>query len=190
MKLVDINGDGKINSDDEVPIGYSSFPDKIFGVSFGGDFKGFDFSVLFQGAANVSTQYSSYNQPFTEAQNGPTYTNQAWSKARYDAGLPIKFPRFNQGYSTSPSNNVTTDQSIVDASYLRLKTAEIGYTLPEKWLKKVGITYFRVYVNGSNLATWCKLFPGLDPESAGSSTINNDPYPVTRTINTGFNVKF
>ena len=55
IKYKDINGDGVINDNDQVPIGYSNFPEKIFGFSFGGEFKNFDFSVLFQGASNVST---------------------------------------------------------------------------------------------------------------------------------------
>ena len=190
IKIVDVNGDGKINSDDVVPIGYANFPEKIFGMSFGGNFKGFDFTILFQGAANVSAGLSgSYTAPFAVAANGPTFMDASWSQSRYDAGLPINFPRLNVA-SVATSNHQTSDQTIRDASYLRLKTAELGYSLPERWLKKVGMTNLRVYVNGSNLITWDKLPPGIDPESAGASTNNTDPYPVAKTINFGFNVKF
>ncbi len=191
LKIIDVNGDGVIDYDDQVPIGYSNFPGRLFGFSFGGDFKGFDFSVLFQGASDVSVLYSrSYVEPFLESREGPAYMLESWSQERYDAGLPINFPRFNQGYSTAGADNQSSDQWIVDGSYLRLKTAEIGYTLPKRLVSKVGMDYLRVYVNGYNLATWSGLHKGLDPESAVASSTNDDPYPVTRTINFGFNVKF
>lgn len=191
IKYVDINGDGKITTDDAVPIGYSDFPEKVFGLSLGGSFKGFDFSVLFQGAANVSIAYHrNYVMPFLEGRNAPDYFVESWSQERYDQGLPIKFPHLNEGYLISANNHQGSTFWTRDASYVRLKNAEIGYALPAKMLKRVGLTYMRVYVNGSNLITWDSMLPGADPESAPAASGNTEPYPITRTINFGFNVKF
>ena len=191
IKYVDINGDGFINADDQVPIGYPNFPEKMYGISFGGDYQGFDLSILFQGASNVSVTYSrSFVQPFLESRNAPNYMVESWSYERLMNGEKIRFPRYNQGYSTAAANWVSSNWWTQDASYLRLKNIEVGYTLPERLIKKVGLNYLRLYINGINLYTWSKVLPGLDPESAAASTTNNDPYPVTRTINFGLNVKF
>jgi TonB-linked SusC/RagA family outer membrane protein len=191
IRYVDINGDGLINSDDAIPIGYSDFPEKIFGFSFGGDYKGFDLSILFQGATNVSVTYSrSYVQPFNEARTAPEFMLESWSQERLDNGQKISFPRFNQGLSSSTALHQSSSFWTVDASYVRLKNAELGYSIPQHILRKIHLDYLRLYINGSNLLTWSKLLPGLDPESAAASSVNSDPYPVTRTINFGLNVKF
>jgi hypothetical protein len=76
-----------------------------------------------------------------------------------------------------------------DASYLRLKNFEIGYTFKNKILRKIGITSLRLYSNGSNLATWTNMLPGQDPEITKPDD-NHEPYPVTRIFNFGFNVNF
>jgi hypothetical protein len=107
-----------------------------------------------------------------------------------DNGQKISFPHFNGGALLSPSNFQASNFWTKDASYVRLKNAEIGYTLPERLLKKVGLLYTRVYINGSNLITWDKLLPGLDPESTAQGAVNYEAYPITRTINFGLNIKF
>nr|WP_321290488.1 TonB-dependent receptor [uncultured Sunxiuqinia sp.] len=189
VKYVDINGDGKINNDDIIPLGYPDFPEVVFGFSLGGNFKGFDFSVLFQGATHVSLAYpSNYWMPFKQGRNAPDYMVESWSQERYDQGLKISFPHFNTGNTTSASNGQRSTLNIEDASYVRLKNAEIGYTIQKKILQKIKIKQVRLYVNGNNLLTWDKLLPGADPESTKS--FEAEGYPVTRTINFGFNVKF
>lgn len=191
IKYVDVNRDGIINNDDMVPIGYSGFPEIVYGLSFGAYFKGFDLSVLFQGAEHVTVVNSrTYTTGFLEGANAPDYFVESWSQERYDQGLEINYPRLNRGYSGSYNNSRPSDVWITDASYLRLKNVEIGYTLPLKWMQKIGISQTRIYANGNNLYTWDKMFPGADPESAGNNSANYEPYPVTRTINFGINVKF
>jgi hypothetical protein len=118
------------------------------------------------------------------------YLATSWSEERYQQGLPINFPHFNTGYVNSASNYLNSTLWTQDASYIRLKNAEIGYTIPKKILSKIKISSLRFYANGSNLLTLSKMLPGVDPESAAASITNYDPYPVTRVINFGFNVKF
>ena len=76
-----------------------------------------------------------------------------------------------------------------DASYLRLKNVEIGYTLPKKWTQKLHITSVRIYANGSNLITWTDLPSGIDPETANMGA-NKEAYPLTKIYNFGLNIKF
>ncbi len=187
----DVNGDGIINSFDQVPVGYSNIPEKTYGVSLGGSYKGFDFSILFQGVGNVSLGYNSYDSNVgygaSPPVGGPDYLTQAWSAQRYAQGLPINFPRYS--VNNNP-NGLGGDFFIANASYLRIKNAEIGYTLKASLFKKLGVASARIYANGNNLYTWDKLFPGVDPENAPTGDTNQVNYPLVRTINFGLNVNF
>jgi TonB-linked SusC/RagA family outer membrane protein len=190
IRYKDINGDGKINVDDQVPIGYSNFPEKIFGLSFGASFKGFDVSVLFQGASNVSVIYNRrHNRGWFESSGAVDYLVNSWSQERYDQGLPILFPLLSEGDVTNKHNYQQSTYWVRDATYVRFKNIEIGYTLERNFLKKVGLSSIRAYASGNNLYTWSGLFPGLDPESPPGAT-NEEPYPLTRTLNMGLTVKF
>lgn len=189
IRYKDINGDGVINADDEVPIGYSNFPEKIFGISLGGAYKGFDFSILFQGASNVSIAYNrTQNRGFFEDRAAPAYLLNSWTAERYEQGLPIDFPRFSQN-GTYNHNYVSSTYWVRDASYVRLKNVEIGYNLPKVFLSRIGLSGTRLYVNSNNLYTWSSVFPGVDPELPTGVT-NEEPYPLTRTVNVGLNLKF
>jgi TonB-linked SusC/RagA family outer membrane protein len=189
IRYKDINGDGIINADDEVPIGYSNFPEKIFGLSFGGNYGGIDFSVLFQGATNVSIGYNrTQNRGFFEDRGAVDYLINSWTPERYEQRLPIDFPRFSTT-TTYTHNYVNSSYWIRDASYVRLKNVEIGYNLPKAFLSRIGLSATRLYVNSNNLLTWSSVFPGVDPELPTGVT-NEEPYPLTRTINVGLNLKF
>ena len=188
IKYKDINGDGVINDNDQVPIGYSNFPEKIFGFSFGGEFKNFDFSVLFQGASNVSTIASNVSrQGFNNNRGAVQDLLKSWTYERYANGQEIKYPRFS--VSDNGHNYMTSTYWLEDASYLRLKNVEIGYTWRNPFFKRIGISSLRLYANGSNLLTWADLLPGEDPESPMMDN-NNEPYPVTRTYNLGVSINF
>ena len=191
VKYVDVNGDGILNSEDNVPIGYSNFPEKIFGVSFGGNVKGFDFSVLFQGADNVSVTYSRHARyGYREDATVPFYIlEKSWTQERYEQGLPIEFPHLSVGDDFQKHNYTASSLWIRDASYLRLKNAEIGYTFRTDFLSRIGLNSARIFANGNNLITWSNMLPGVDPESNVAGT-NSEPYPLVRVFNFGLNIKF
>lgn len=190
FKYKDVNGDGILNSDDMVPIGYSNFPEISYGLSFGGDYKGFDISVLFQGVANVTRPtYITSIRPFENNQSCQSYIPElAWTQEKYEQGLPIKLPHLSaqqvQVHDFQSSTFITQD-----SKYLRLKNFEIGYSFNSAFLKKMSVQALRVYANGSNLITWHGLYPGDDPEQVSGGG-DWGPYPNTRTINFGFNIKF
>lgn len=193
VKYRDVNGDGIINFDDVVPIGYSNVPEITYGLSLGASFKGFDFSALFQGTGHVSVEYTRRtNQAFFDpSPTGAVNTLlESWTPERYAAGLPINFPRFAVGNNATEKINYRTSTATVqDASYLRFKNMEIGYTVTSKSFERIGLRNARFYVNGNNLITWTKLIKGIDPESPNLGA-NREPYPLVKTINFGANINF
>ena len=187
----DYNGDGKIDDFDQVPIGYSNVPEKTFGATLGLNYKGFDVSVLFQGVGNISHYYTRFQRGTGYGQAPPegsaNYMNESWTPERYAAGLPINFPRFSVN---SNPNGAGSAFWLADASYVRLKNAEVGYKIKAGVLKKLGISSCRIYVNANNLFTWKNMYPGIDPENTSTGDTNTEPYPLVRTINTGLNLNF
>lgn len=191
IRYKDYNGDGIVDNFDAVPIGYSNIPELTFGSSLGLNYKGFDVSVLFQGVSNVSHYYTRFQKGTGYGQappeGSPSYFNESWTQERYAAGLPIRFPRFS--VNSNPNNEVSS-YWLADASYLRIKNAEVGYRFQQGILKRVGMTSCRVYVNANNLFTWKRVYPGIDPENTSTGDTNTEPYPLVRTINAGVNLTF
>ncbi|MEJ7769778.1 MAG: SusC/RagA family TonB-linked outer membrane protein, partial [Chitinophagaceae bacterium] len=193
LSYKDVNGNGKVDDFDQVPIGFSNIPEKTFGLSLVGQYKGFSVSLLFQGVDNVSIQYTRrFNSAFYDVPTAGAvdYLINSWTQERYDAGLPIQFPRFSLGVNGgAPHNYQSSTFFLADASYVRLKNAEIGYTFNGGLLSRVGLSSARLFANANNLVTWHKMYPGVDPESPPTAT-NLEPYPLVRTVNMGVNITF
>ena len=190
IRYKDTNGDGIINVDDQIPIGYSNFPEKIFGLSIGGSYKGFDISVLFQGASNVSFLYHRrQSMGFFENSGAPDYLVDSWSFERKELGLPISFPRLTEDGNLYNHNYQTSTKWLEDGSYIRLKNVEVGYTFSPGVLNRVGLNSGRFFVSGNNVLTWSNLLPGIDPENTPLGG-NDEPYPLVRTINVGVSLQF
>jgi len=182
-RFVDINGDGKISSDDRTKIGKGT-PDWNFGLNFNADWRGFDFNAFFQGVAGADIFDATYRTDVT-AGNYPTYMLGRWT----GEGTSNKYPILRAGDNT---NWQVSDLYICDGSYLRLKNISIGYTLPQKLSRKAFIERLRVYVMAENLITWTKYW-GFDPEiSSGGTSLGIDKgvYPQARTYTIGVNVAF
>lgn len=193
FKIRDINGDGIIDDYDQVPIGYSNIPEITYGLTLGGSYKNFDFSVLFQGTGNVSIAYTRFQRNTNFGGSPPEgaadYLIQSWTPERYAQGLPINFPRFTYAGS-NPNKVVNTDFFTADAKYLRLKNIEVGYTLKAGLLKKIGVTSARFYGNANNLYTWTGVYHGIDPENLPATDVNQENYPLVRTVNLGVRANF
>ncbi len=181
LKYMDMNGDGIITDEDMVPIGNPEFPSWTFGGGASIQVKGFDFSMLWQGVAKRS--YLISGQRYFETYNFNEWHKEAWSQERYDAGLPITYPRLDQGSSAS---KLASDFWYADGSYIRLKNVELGYTINSRLSKKVGAESVRVYANSLNPLTFDR-FPVKyqDPEQA-----NGLFYPVFKAYNIGLNITF
>jgi TonB-linked SusC/RagA family outer membrane protein len=182
IKIKDVNFDGVIDNKDYVRSGYTKLPRFTYGMSFGFTYKGFDFSVLFQGATGVAADpMPSTNLHF----NGTTEAlfEVDWNRftpERYAAGETINFPiaAYNRPAYVNTYFHLNT-------SYLRVKNCEVGYTFKPMAITKLGIGSVRAYVNGYNLYTWSQNSIWGDPENMGFMG-----YPLTRSYNAGFKVVF
>jgi TonB-linked SusC/RagA family outer membrane protein len=195
IKYRDINDDGRISALDQVPIGYPTEPEITYGFGLTAGYKHFDASFFFQGSARrsfwLTLNGNGRIQPFLDGTENDNLIGQNaiimpivdsyWSESNRD---PYAFwPRLSN-YSIE-NNRQTSTWFMYDASFLRLKSAEIGYTLPEKLAGKVLLSHLRIYVNGTNLLRWSP-FTFWDPEMGG----NGLGYPLQRVFNVGMNIGF
>lgn len=192
IKYRDVNGDGKISELDKVPIGYPTTPEINYGFGCSVGFKGVDASLFFQGSARQSFWLDLYRTtPFLDSddedgrvgQNSilQAYADNYWSESNRNPYA--LWPRL-ANYSVE-NNNQTSTWFMQDATFLRLKSVELGYTFPQKATKKFNVQNLRFYVSGTNLLCWSR-FKLWDPEMAG----NGLGYPVQRVFNVGINVGF
>ncbi|MCM1139941.1 MAG: TonB-dependent receptor [Muribaculum sp.] len=197
----DWNEDGVIDDNDKHPVATYNLPVFNYGFTFGASWKGIDIATTWQGVANV---YASYDQVFTEV--GPfnggaslSFYTDRWRTANVSDDPWNPHTEWISGYYPATGHSFNTGSTgIHNTSYLRLKTLEVGYTLPDKWLKFVGIKDFRVYFNAYNLLTFSGL-KHTDPErpgkNGGASNNNENAflfynYPVNRTFNVGATLRF
>lgn len=191
-KYEDYNGDGIISDLDKYPIGYENRPLINFSLNIGADWKGFDLNLLFQGAA---MQYNRYIEQLREPMWGNDYSNALdYFMDRWHPVDPTADPydpstewvSGEYAYTGTLADEYSA-YNVHNSSYVRLKSAELGYTFPQKWIARSGIKSLRLYVNGYNLFT-IKGVP-FDPEHSGNDSYGN-LYPLNRTFSIGVNVKF
>jgi TonB-linked SusC/RagA family outer membrane protein len=183
LKYKDLNGDGVIDQYDEGPIGKPNLPNSTAGLTLGLNYKGFSLSLLFQGAWGYSMSVVGTGiEPF-QSQFQPIH-QQAWTP---DNAANAKFPRLTTNPTTinSPSAYMS-DFWLINVVYVRLKTLEIGYQLPDKWLP-LKINNARFYLSSYNLLTWknYSLYQ-QDPEIASNTA--GDAYLNQRVVNVGVQV--
>jgi len=184
FKYVDLNKDGKIDSKDRAPIGYGDIPRGYYSINGGFAYKNFEVSFIFQGTTKRSITLSGVGAFETENQGvfNDIHMN-AWTEDRWNAGEKIDYPALSLSKSTSHNDN---DYFIQDGSYLRLKNAEIAYTLPHKISKKAFAEKIRFALNGQNLFTIDHLrSKHIDAEIGKLSA-----FPTYRVINLGVKVTF
>ncbi|WP_214229440.1 TonB-dependent receptor [Pedobacter sp. B4-66] len=188
VRYKDLNEDGVIDANDRAPIGFSSFPQVFYGISFGFEYKGFDFSALFQGSDKVSTYIDQMAAwPFdTDWRSAQSKHMERWTPERYAAGEKITFPRLELSPTEGKHNYVRSDYWLIDGSYVRLKNLEVAYRFKGRLLERAGIKSLRFFANGNNLITWSKI-KNYDPESPAG---RGEFYPQMKVYNFGVNVQF
>jgi hypothetical protein len=168
-----------VNDFDRTIIG-NPYPSWIYNFNANLNYKGFDLNVLFEGIGNVDRiLYDNGQLPFEGDRNNVlTYWLDRWTPTTPSA----KLPRLG-GYS----NAIISSFYIQDASFLRMRNLEIGYSLPSALIKRIGLSKVRVFVGGQNLLTFTKL-ENFDPERArGRNTDQN--VPLYKVYTFGLNVK-
>lgn len=189
IRYEDLNDDGKITEADMTWIGNPAMPEIVYGFGASLNYKGFDFSFLFQGGANRSSYLSGgwYFYPF-QADRGPKFMGNVMTifKDRWTVDNPDPHafsPRLS--YGADANNYKTSTWWQRDSGYLRLKNVEIGYTLPSAWASKLRCSSLRIYATGVNLFTVSKFISDYwDPETGA------DAYPMQRQVFVGVNLTF
>lgn len=187
LKYRDLNSDGVIDDSDKSYFGYTNLPNTIYGITLGLGYKRINITVLFQGAANfvASAQGAAIHH---NASNALPIHLEHWTP---ELGNNAKYPQIYTSAMSQSPRDYYSDFWAIPGDYIRLKTAEISYTLSPKLAGKLGAKSVRVYTNGYNLLTWTKLdklYSNLDPEVLEASA--DLPYPPTRILNMGLNVTF
>lgn len=183
IKYKDINDDGVVDQLDRVMTDYNDTPNGYYGFTVGGSYKGFDFSVFFQGVHGRTIQLQSLvmagssNTGFINS-----FSPQAWTPDHTGAPYP-KLGIADRGNNTMPS-----DFWLRSGDYLRLKNAEIGYTLPKHLTDRLRLRSLRIFANGFNLATFKKTDLPIDPEIPLAGYVS--AYPYLSTLTGGINLKF
>jgi hypothetical protein len=184
IKYQDVNGDNKINADDRIVV-HGVVPELTYAFNLGAEYKGFDFSVIFQGVGQIYT-YPQHNvsYPFY---NGAGFTKdwetETWTPENPNSKYPI--------LTTSTGNTLNFDNSnfwLQDASYLRMKNIQLAYNFPRSLIQKISIKDLKVFVNGQNMLTFSKMTK-FDPEK----NMKNDnifEYPSIKILTVGLNVTF
>ena len=193
IRYIDINGDGKIDSKDMVPIGYSNLPQYAFSGRLNIRYKAFDLSVLFNGTANgsfyvqqnlVGIFYKDQGNAFQWIYDG------AWSPQKVASGATITYPRPELNTTNASGNFLSSDFWLKSNNFVKLKNIEVGYTVPSRVLNRLGIASVRFYANGNNVYIFKNELTkfGIDPETTDSG----QPYtfPITRVLNFGTTIRF
>lgn len=186
IRYRDINGDGVVNSEDRTVIGKGNVPEITFGLNIGFNYRQWDFSALFQGAANFDMYLS--NEAAFAFFNGGKVFDAHLDRAQIGADGDVintnaTYPRLS--LSKNAVNERFSSYWLEPGDYLRFKNIEIGYTFSDTVTKKLGLDKLRIYFNGRNLATWSKI-KQLDPENPQQ---RGWFYPQQQVYNLGFNIQ-
>jgi TonB-linked SusC/RagA family outer membrane protein len=192
----DWNGDGQVGVDDSQPIAQTGLPLITYGITLAASYKGFDVNLLFNGAGMVYATYTEQlGMPLWAGGNALEFWLDRWHPADPNADPYSPTTEWIPGYYSYTGTNAFTNtkHNLNSAAYLRLKSAELGYTLPDRLTSRLGIKGVRVFATGYNLLTFTKL-KYLDPEHPSAvSAVDQQfgyAYPIDRIISFGLNVKF
>ncbi len=187
LKYRDMNGDGFIDDRDQTAIGFSDIPENTYSFSFGADWKGISFSVLFAGVDHVSRYYDAEAMyAFVAGGKVKEHHLGRWNPNVSEAEnlAMASYPLLH--YDANGNHNQRLNSFFLkNGAFMRLKNVELSYSLPSKWINHLTMSECRVFINANNLLTWDHLHKLVDPESSGSNR-----YPIMRTVNFGLNVKF
>ncbi|MFK2113177.1 TonB-dependent receptor [Bacteroides fragilis] len=183
IKYRDVNNDGKIDGEDRVYLG-NTMPKWTFGLNLFSEWKGFDMTILLQGAADYYAGPGMVGA-LIGAKGKPSYLfRDSWDAETNPNG---KFPRAWSSYHQNEYYYNFSSFWLVNASYLRLKNFQLGYTIPQKWSDFIGLSRVRFYYSGQNLLTFSGVHKGSDPESP---EFGGTSYPQVKTNTFGLNITF
>ena len=178
--ITDFNGDGVIDTNDSAPYGYTGTPQNTYNATIGVDYKGFSIYAQFYGVTNVS-RYVAFNSLPHPYLHTVFKEGDYWSPSTPD-GIPSL--RMN----STPSYYEGT-RFLYDGSFCRLKNLEVAYTWNGGWIKSLGLSMLKVYVNGNNLFLWTDMPDDRESNFAGTGLASQGAYPTMKRINFGFKLE-
>jgi TonB-linked SusC/RagA family outer membrane protein len=183
IRYKDLNSDGLIDALDMQPMGSGNTPNQIFALNLGAEYKGLGFTVMFQGATGIARNIATdgyFALPFYSEGNMFEHQLNYWTPS---TAATAEYPRLSVNNASGTNNIRNSDMWIRDADYIRLKTAQIYYNLPESlFSSKTVLKGVQVYFSGYNLVTWDKL-KIMDPEW------DQTTFPITRNVSIGCTIK-
>ncbi|MDR2683618.1 MAG: TonB-dependent receptor [Dysgonamonadaceae bacterium] len=188
VKYLDTNEDGVLNWRDQHKINDGGMPHIMYGFNVGINYKRFDFSMLIQGAADYTVTLQAYNIIVDSERTPPKVVyDRRWTPENNDKYAII--PRPELGQVTNTSSQWGSNYWNRDASYVRLKNINIGYTFDSQLMSKIGVRSLRLYLIGTNLFTVSDVTKyGFDPESPSGT--RGWTYPIQKTFTAGLSLKF
>ena len=178
--ITDFNGDGVIDTNDSAPYGFTGTPQNTYNATIGIDYKGFSIYAQFYGVTNVS-RYVAFNSLPKPYLHTVFKEGAYWSPSTPD-GIPSL--RMN----STPSYYEGT-RFLYDGSFCRLKNLEVAYTWNGGWIKSLGLSMLKVYVNGNNLFLWTDMPDDRESNFAGTGLASQGAYPTMKRINFGFKLE-
>ncbi|WP_018614515.1 SusC/RagA family TonB-linked outer membrane protein [Segetibacter koreensis] len=183
LKIRDVNGDGNIDDKDRSYVG-GKYPSYQYAVNLSAGWKNFDFSAQLYGSQGQKIYVNGWGiEPFRQGSVPTTDWRNRWTPTNHTNTMP----KIYVADSYAPVQNYASTYFLKDASFMRLKNVQLGYTLRSHYINKAGIKSVRVYFATDNVITFSK-FPGLDPERTSDG--NYVTYPQIRTFTFGANVQF
>ena len=178
--ITDFNGDGVIDTNDSAPYGFTGTPQNTYNATIGIDYKGFSIYAQFYGVNNVS-RYVAFNSLPKSYVHTVFKEGAYWSPSTPD-GIPSL--RMN----STPSYYEGT-RFLYDGSFCRLKNLEVAYTWNDGWIKSLGLSMLKVYVNGNNLFLWTDMPDDRESNFAGTGLASQGAYPTMKRINFGIKLE-
>lgn len=175
----DLNNDGEINGEDRTYLG-TYFPKMTYGINIGASWKGIDVTIFLQGAAGVKgfIQGEILGQPGDEVGKPTSILLDAWTPENHST----TFPRLWSAYTQNDPMSNPSSFWVKDAGYMRMKNLQVGYTLPDEWLKSVGIQKARIYYSGQNILTFSAFYDWVDPEAPAGERGYTYPQVLVNTV--------
>ena len=182
--IADFNGDGVVdNVNDQVPFGYSGFPQNTYNTTIGFEWKGFSCFAQFYGVTNVTRDVTMVS--FSDVMLANVYDQGTWWSNDHE-NADVITPRFNAKLGNDKLYYGT--QYLCDGSYIRLKNVEVAYTFTQPWIHKLGMKSLKVFVSGNNLWLWTRMPDDRENNFGGNHNASNGAYPTFKRIN--FGLKF
>lgn len=189
LKIVDMNQDGIINSDDYTEIG-SAIPDFTYGLTLNAAYKGIDLTVFMTGSQGNDILYGARRPDRTTTNKLQALFDNRWTETNRQAEYPSAYWQLNN------TNFWNSDKMVFDGSFMKIKQVQVGYTFPKSLVNKASISNLRVYVSLDNFFTFTK-YPGMDPEASSTSSGSNSGigidqgfFPNAKNILLGLSLAF